>query len=157
MSRNAGKAPRCAHRTPMSPPAISPKLPFSFSIFPPRALLLRAARRAQKWYSRRRAPGRRRHTPASQSIIVTRQAYLEDPILRLFAWKEKVIASGKRASGKVVQAQPRQPVFLKHPLLQILFFNQGDLFRFHLSPVGRKLAVHLAPNLEQQLFASLAR
>src|SRR5271170_1411681 len=29
------------------------------------------------------------------------------PILRFFAWKEKRIDSGKRASGKVVQTQPR--------------------------------------------------
>src|SRR5580704_11092405 len=128
MSRNAGKAPQCAHSTRTSPPAILPKPPFSFSISLPRALLLRAARRAQKSYSPRRAPGRRRHTPASQSTIVTRQTYFEDPIVRLFAWKEKAVASGKRASGKVVQAQPRQPKLPKQPPLQILFFNQGDLF-----------------------------
>src|SRR5580704_13148066 len=85
MSRNADKVPQCAHATETSPPAILPKLPSSFSISLPRAPLLQAARRAQKWYSHRRAPGRRRRTPASQSIIVTRQAYLEDLILRLFA------------------------------------------------------------------------
>src|SRR5580704_1884209 len=157
MSRNAGKAPQCALSTRTSPPAILPKLLFSFSISLPRALLLQAARRAQKPYSHRRAPGRRRHTPVSQSIIVTRQTYLEGPILRLFAPKEKVMASGKRASAKVVQAQPRQPEFLQQPLLQILFFNQGDLFRFHLPPVGRKLPVHFAPNLEHRRFAGVAR
>src|SRR5580704_4019694 len=157
MSGNAGKAPQCAQSTRTSPPTILPKLLFSFSIFLPRAPLLQAARRAQKSYSHRRALGRRRHTPASQSIIVTRQTYLEDPILRLFAWKEKAIASGKRASGKVVQTQPRQPELFKQPLLQILFFNHGDLLRFHLPPVGRKLPVHFAPDLEHHLFAGVAR
>src|SRR5580704_18846861 len=49
------------------------------------------------------------------------------PILRFFAQKEKVIASGERASGKVVQAQPRQAKLLEQPLLQILLFDQRNL------------------------------
>src|SRR5277367_3513901 len=61
------------------------------------------------------------------------------PILRFFAWKEKVIASGKSASGKVVQTQPRQAEFLKQPLLHKLSFDQRDLFRFHFAPVRGKL------------------
>src|SRR5271163_712127 len=81
----------------------------------------------------------------------------EDPILRFFAWKEKEIASGKRASGKVVQAQPRQPKFFQQTLLQILFFDERDLFRLHLSPVRRKLPVHLPPDLQHRFFARLAQ
>src|SRR5580704_329431 len=73
-----------------------------------------------------------------------------DPILRFFAWKETVIASGRRASGKIVQAQTRQTKLLKQPLLHILFFDQGDLLRLHFAPVSRKLSVHLAPNLQHR-------
>src|SRR5277367_792470 len=78
-------------------------------------------------------------------------------ILRFFAWKEKVIAFGMRASGKIIQTQPRQMKFFQQPLLHKLFFDQRNLFRFHLSPVCRKLPVHLASDLQHRFFARVGR
>src|SRR5690242_2861587 len=79
------------------------------------------------------------------------------PILRFFALKEKVVALGKRRSGKVIQAQARQSKFFEQTLLRVLFFDQSDLFRLHFSTVGCKLAVHLSPDLQHSFFACVAR
>src|ERR1700742_1892004 len=56
-------------------------------------------------------------------------------------------------SGKVVEAQPRQPKLFQQSLLYILSLNQRDLFRFHFAAILRELAVDFAADAEHLVFA----
>src|SRR6266851_9374479 len=107
---SAGSAPCRVARKQRSPPTIAPTPASCAWTWPLRALLPPAARKAQKPCCRRRAPIRRLHTQASQSICVTHQASCS-PILRRFARKEKrplqeKVKKSSRGSAAAIQTLP---------------------------------------------------
>ena len=61
------------------------------------------------------------------------------------------------ASGQVEQAQARKIITLPEAFLYVLLFELRKLGRRHLSPVGRKLAVHFAPHIDEEFVGSARR